>query len=149
MASVWVDETDLRLKMYDVMSVDKDEDGACQRIANETFTIAQETATIRNLYTPKLRLKRVACVDDAGKVAAIKLALEYNRDHRDSIHFTKMPRGFKIIGIRGWRYTNGGQMLHLNDFLIWKPPPGWLSVKELARRLEPQGANAGLNSRSR
>ena len=82
-------------------------------------------------------------------MAAIKLALEYNRDHRDSIHFTKMPRGFKIIGIRGWRYTNGGQMLHLNDFLIWKPPPGWLSVKELARRLEPQGANASLNSSRR
>lgn len=52
--------------------------------------IAQETATRRNLYTPKLHLKQIACVDDSEKVAPIKLALEYNRIHLDSIHLTKM-----------------------------------------------------------
>lgn len=136
MASVWIDETDFRIKTYDIMSVDKDENGHTEKITNETFSITPDTTSIRNLYNPKLRIKRMACVNETGKVSNVKLALEYNRDHRDSIHFTKIPRGYKLIGIRGWRSTNGGQMLHLNDFLVWKPPLDWLSVNVLKKRLK-------------
>ena len=68
------------------------------------------------------------------------LACQYTRDHRDAIHYQKIPKGYKIIGIRGHRLTSGG--LHVNDFLIWKPPPHWLSFAQLARKFKQDRATA-------
>ena len=82
-----------------------------------------------------MRLKRVNCIDKEGKDLNLIMAREYNRDHKDIIHFQKIPKGYKIIGIRGFKYINGEQMLHLADFQIWKPPPDWLSYKSLVQRL--------------
>ena len=35
------------------------------------------------------------------------MAREYKRDHRDTILFKKIPKGYKIIGIRGFKHTYG------------------------------------------
>ena len=62
--------------------------------------------------------------------------VEYSRDHRDQMHYQKIPKGYKVIGIRGFKSTNGEQCLHVNDFLIWKPPPNWLSFTRLAQKFK-------------
>ena len=106
--SSWVDETDLCLKTYDIVTMNKVPQGDhISKVANETFSLAPETTQIRVLYNPKLRLKRVNCVDKAGKELNLLIAREYNRDHRDNFLFKKIPKGYKIIGIRGFKYTNG------------------------------------------
>ena len=33
--------------------------------------------------------------------------VEYSRDHRDHMHYQKIPKGYKVIGIRGFKSTNG------------------------------------------
>ena len=50
----------------------------------------------------------------------------YARDHRDQIIYKKVPKGYKIIGIRAKNNTINDQVLHFTDFIIWKPPQDWL-----------------------
>lgn len=39
-----------------------------------------------------------------------------------------MPAGYKIIGVKGFKNTYDGIVLHIADFIIWKPPVGWLDI---------------------
>ena len=125
--SSWIDESDFCLKMYDIIALLKGEEGLFAKISNETFNIADGTAQIRVLYSPRLRLKRMSCVNHAKKESNTIMAREYNRDHRDTILWKKIPKDYKIIGLCGFKQTQGGQALHLADFQIWKPPKDWLS----------------------
>ena len=123
--------------MYDIMNMYKTEEGQT-KITNETFNIAPDTVAIRCLYNPKLRLKRMSNINEQQEVKNLIMACQYNRDHRDNIHFQKIPKGYKIIGIRGYKATNNEQCLHVNDFQMWKPPPDWLSVRRLAQRFDSE-----------
>jgi len=40
----------------------------------------------------------------------------------------KIPAGYKIIGVKGFKNTYDGIVLHVADFIIWKPPLGWLDI---------------------
>jgi len=40
----------------------------------------------------------------------------------------RIPPGYKLIGVKGFKNTNEGVVLHVADFIIWKPPPGWLDI---------------------
>ena len=52
----------------------------------------------------------------------------YVSDHRDTIVDKKIPPGFKIIGVRGFKSTSDDMALHIGDFIIWQPTPGWLDI---------------------
>ena len=56
----------------------------------------------------------------------------------------KIPNGYKIIGIRAHRTTNQDMCLHVNDFLIWKPPPHWLSFAQLAKKFKHERIKRAL-----
>ena len=46
----------------------------------------------------------------------------YVSDHRDAVTDKKIPAGYKIIGVRGFKSTNGpsdDMALHIGDFIIW------------------------------
>jgi len=62
--------------------------------------------------------------DEVNKVRS----LMYASDHRDSMIDKKIPSGYKIIGVKGFRNTYDGVVLHVADFIIWKPPIGWLDI---------------------
>ena len=63
-------------------------------------------------------------MDEVGKVRAYK----YASDHRDTPVDKKIPNGYKLIGVKGFKNTYNGVVLHAADFIIWKPPPGWLDI---------------------
>lgn len=67
--SVWINELEMGLKMYDIMSLMKhgSTEGACAQIRNESFTFDKDTAKVRVLKNPRQRLKRVCCVNSHDK----------------------------------------------------------------------------------
>lgn len=58
-------------------------------------------------------------------------ARNFARDHRDYITYKKIPKGYKIIGIRAINNTFHDAVLHFTDFLIWKTPNDWLKASKL------------------
>ena len=40
----------------------------------------------------------------------------------------KIPKGYKIIGVRGFKNTSDDMTLHIGDFIIWQPQAGWLDI---------------------
>ena len=58
----------------------------------------------------------------------MRRAPNYASDHRDSLIDKKIPAGYKIIGVKGFKNTYDGIVLHVADFIIWKPPQGWLDI---------------------
>ena len=107
----------------------------CQSIHNEIFNIAPNTEAVRALVNPKNRHKTLACLvsqngndqkvlEETNKVRAPK----YASDHRDTLTDKKIPAGYKLIGVKGFKNTYVGDVLHVADFIIWNPPPGWLDI---------------------
>ena len=63
-------------------------------------------------------------LEEVNKVRARK----YETDHRDNLFEKKIPAGYKIIGVKGFKKTYEGNVLHISDFIIWKPPVSWLDI---------------------
>lgn len=55
-------------------------------------------------------------------------SLKYASDHKDSLIDKKIPPGYKVIGVKGFKNTYDGTVLHVADFIIWKPPTAWLDI---------------------
>jgi len=63
-------------------------------------------------------------LEEANKIRARK----YVSDHRDAVIDKKIPKGYKIIGVRGFKGTSDDYALHIADFIIWQPQAGWLDI---------------------
>ena len=135
--STWINEIDLQMKSYDIVSLMRNADDLhvqAQKINNENFNIAPGVETIRVLQNPKLRYKALSCVASLNGEARLTEELNkvrarcYASDHRDNQIDIKIPPGYKIIGVKGFKNTNDGVVLHVADFIIWKPTPGWLDI---------------------
>jgi hypothetical protein len=85
----------------------------------------RENLEIRFLINPKHRVKRISNVSPSGKERGVIDSRNFMRDHRDVIIFKKIPKGYRLIGVRALSGTNFNQVLHFVDFLIWKVPPNW------------------------
>lgn len=77
-------------------------------------------------------------------------ARQYASDHRDKDLDKKVPPGYKIIGVKGFKNTNDGVVLHVADFIIWKPTPGWLDITPEHLRDQPMNRQhlLGRNDKS-
>ena len=140
MISTWINEVDLCLKTYDIVSLERHpRDFSCQSIHNESCQVVQNVEQVRILMNPRGRHKTLACLipqtaqpdksDAKPNEEMYKVrAPNYNSDHRDSLADRKIPYGYKIIGVRGFKNTNDGAVLHIADFIIWKPRVDWLKV---------------------
>lgn len=115
----------------------------CQTLHNEVFNIDPETTTVSTVQNPKMRLKRLTCMappDDVTKDSTVLeektliRAKKYTNDHRDLKVKVKVPRGYKIIGVRCFKNNNQDNTLHFADFLVWKPMAGWLDISPQGRR---------------
>lgn len=133
--STWINELDLNMKTYDIVRIMRHpEDYSCSSIHNEIFNIAPETEQIRCLMNPRKHHKTVTCLVPKCQDGDRKVFEELNKirapmyvsDHRDKPLIKKIPAGYKIIGIRGFKGTSDDMALHIGDFLIWQPQPGWL-----------------------
>ena len=58
----------------------------------------------------------------------VRRAPNYASDHRDILKTKELKKGYKIIGVKGFKNTYDGTVLHVADFIIWKPQPGWLDI---------------------
>ena len=113
---------------------------SCQSMSNEKFQVHPETEAIRVHFNPRLRNKRIACMvknPATGKkeeINTIRGCIPTN--HKDSENEIEIPPGYKIIGVRGFKNTSDQHFLHICDFLIWRPQPGWLDISPegLAKR---------------
>lgn len=133
--SAWLDEYTLGLKMYDIVTMKRRVgDTNCKQVLNETFNIMPSTKTIKTLHDHRHRLKRVSCLDETQKVLNILVARSVKRDHKDSILRKSIPKGYKICGLKGFKMTHSEEVLHIIDFIIWKPPENWLVVDHLLPR---------------
>ena len=75
-------------------------------IKNETFKILMQDAPFRFLQNPKNRIKRMSNLSPNGNHEyGILNSRNYARDHRDQIIYKKVPKGYKIIGIRAKNNT--------------------------------------------
>ena len=90
-------------------------------------------------------------LEEVNKVRARK----YASDHRDNLLEKKIPHGYKLIGVKGFKNTHDNIVLHIADFIIWKPPPGWLDIspeglalQEAARLEEERKKELGLSGQS-
>ena len=100
-----------------------------------------------------MRLKRLTCLAEDHnsrdpnqlEERALIRAKKYTNDHRDSKVKIKIPKGYKIIGIRCFKSNNSDSTLHFADFLIWKPFPGWLDISSQGRRLREAAKIEQLN----
>lgn len=132
--STWIDEIELQLKTYDVVNMWRHKsDRSCHSIKNELFNLHKDTDKIRVLQNPRTRHKTLSCLltgidskgnDGVNKIRAPKAA----SDHRDTLIDKKIPPGYKIIGVKGFKSTYDDNVLHVADFIIWKPPVGWLDI---------------------
>ena len=129
------------IKAYDIVSMMRHpDDMSCQSITNEKFQVHPDTESIRVHFNPRLRNKRIACMvknQTSGKreeTNTIRSGVPTN--HKDNENEIDLPPGYKIIGVRGFKTTSDQTVLHICDFLIWKPQPGWLdiSLEGLAKR---------------
>lgn len=135
--STWINEIDLTLKAYDIVSLMRNmEDFQVQafKIHNENFNVSPGTESIRVLQNPKFRHKTLSCLTpgeggtkNSEEVNKVRARL-YASDHRDTMHQKQIPPGYKLIGVKGFKNTNDGVVLHVADFIIWKPSPGWLDI---------------------
>ena len=71
---------------------------------------------------PQVNDKEVKVLEEVNKIRAPM----YVSDHRDNVIDKKIPAGYKIIGVRGFKNTSDDMVLHIADFIIWRPEPGWL-----------------------
>lgn len=94
---------------------------------NETFKIrSRHDFHFRFLQNPRNRIKRISNLSPTNNhEQGVINARNFARDHRDTIIFKKVPRGYKLIGIRAMKNTFNDQVLHFTDFLIWKVPENW------------------------
>ena len=99
-------------------------------IYNEKFHVHPNTEKIRVLKNPKLRCKAIACLLPKNKTEEInkERARKYASDHRDDPFDYKIPPGYKLIGVKGFKNTHDGCVLHVADLIIWKPKPFWLDI---------------------
>jgi len=67
------------------------------------------------------------------------------RDHRDKNIDKKIPKGYKIIGVKGFKNTYDDSVIHVADFIIWKPPPYWLDISPEGRASREEARLAALN----
>ena len=74
--------------------------------------------------------KKGSLAEEQGLIRAKK----YTNDHKDTKVTLKIPRGYKIIGVRAFNQTQDDSTLHVADFLVWKPQPGWLDISPEGRR---------------
>ena len=85
---------------------------------------------------PRIRHKTLTCIAPTGMERDQKVMDEVNKvrapmyasDHRDSLVEKKIPTGYKVIGVKGFKNTYDGVVLHVADLIIWKPPSGWLDI---------------------
>lgn len=82
----------------------------------------------------------------------MRRAPNYASDHRDELITKQIPAGYKIIGVKGFKNTYEGIVLHVADFIIWKPTPGWLDIspegqakREAARQEELYAQRFGIS----
>ena len=136
--STWVNELELSLKTYDIVSICRyRDDQSCKSINNEIFNIVPETEKIRVHTNPRKRHKTLTSLvlsdtkehdlnnlDEVNKIRAPN----YASDHRDNRLEKRIKDGYKIIGVKGFKNTYDSTVLHMADFIIWKPPPGWLDI---------------------
>lgn len=99
-------------------------------IYNEKFHVHPNTEKIRVLKNPKQRCKAIACLFPKNKTDEInkERARKYASDHRDDPFDYKIPPGYKLIGVKGFKNTHDGCVLHVADLIIWKPKPFWLDI---------------------
>ena len=87
---------------------------------------------IRIHFNPRLRNKRISCLlrDPASGKLDEKNTIRGNvpTNHKDGTSEVDIPKGFKIIGVRGFKSNLDQTVLHVSDFLIWEPMPGWLDI---------------------
>lgn len=127
----------MNLKNYDIVRIMRHPDDPNRNlIHNEIFNIDSETKQIRCLMNPRMHNKTVTCLLHINSEREQKVLEEVNKirapmyvsDHRDTIIDKKIPPGYKIIGVRGFKSTHDDMELHIADFIIWKPTPGWLDI---------------------
>jgi len=66
---------------------------------------------------PSFQDKNQKVPDEVNKIRAPM----YVSDHRDIPTDKKIPTGYKIIGVRGYKNTSDDMALHIGDFIIWQP----------------------------
>ena len=72
-------------------------------------------------------------------------APKISSDHRDTKIEKKIPKGYKIIGIKGFKKTYDDTVIHVADFIIWKPPLYWLDISPEGRAKCEQARLEALN----
>ena len=85
-----------------------------------------------------MRNKRLTCLARSSTTkdleeANLIRAKKYTNDHRDSKVDLKIPRGYKVIGVRCFKNTLDDVTLHIADFMVWKPTPGWMDISPEGR----------------
>ena len=127
----------MTLKTYDIVRIMRHpEDYSCQSIHNEIFNLDPETEQLRCLMNPRMHHKTVTCLVPQYNDKDQKVLEEFNKirapmyvsDHRDTVVDKKIPKGYKIIGVRGFKSTSDDMALHIADFIIWQPKVGWLDI---------------------
>lgn len=92
---------------------------------------------------PKKRIKTLMCTwpnmskeEQQAAENDKRRAPNVTSDHRDTLIDKKIPPGYKLIGIKGFTDTSDSAVLHVADFIIWKPQTSWLdwSPQGLAKR---------------
>lgn len=69
-------------------------------LQNETFRIQErDDLELRFVVNPKNRIKRISNLF-GGKEHGTLDSHSFTRDHRDTIVYKKIPRGYKLIGLR-------------------------------------------------
>ena len=76
---------------------------------------------------PRMHHKTVTCLVPTYNEKDQKILEEVNKirapmyvsDHRDTVQDKKIPSGYKIIGVRGFKGTSDDMALHIADFIVW------------------------------
>ena len=130
--STLVNEVDLSLKAYEIVNLMRNlQDNSGHSYNNEFFDLSINPLDgIRATVNPRQRLKTLSWMTKDVKQDNLKMirALKYASDHRDEIQSKRIPKGYKIIGVKGFRKTYESTVIHVCDFIIWKPPPFWLDI---------------------
>ena len=88
-------------------------------------------------------------MEDANLTRTKIQAPKYASDHRDKVVDKNIPKGYKIIGVKGFRNTYDEKVIHVADFIIWKPPPFWLDISPEGLERREEARNAALNGNGR
>lgn len=101
-----VDEEDLCLVMYDIVSLTRNpDDFSCDQMRNENFVIDKDVTEIHGTHNPRHRFKHIKSLKGNNQQASMNYSKAYSRIPSDKEAKKVIPEGFKIIGIKGYKRT--------------------------------------------